>query len=119
VPGSCLAAGNVLTLQPNQTAENSGERATVHPSPLRANETQSRTLVTTPVRAPAMLARMVRILDRRQEEFHMLWALVIILLLLWLGGFSLSIAGSLIHLLLVIAVVIAIYNLVVTRGHSV
>jgi Family of unknown function (DUF5670) len=51
--------------------------------------------------------------------FHMLWALVIILLLLWLGGFSLSIAGSLIHLLLVVAVIIAIYNLIVTRGHAI
>ena len=49
----------------------------------------------------------------------MLWALVIILLLLWLGGFSLSIAGSLVHLLLVLAVVIAIYNLIVTRGHAI
>lgn len=49
----------------------------------------------------------------------MLWALVIILLLLRLGGFSLSIAGSLIHLLLVIAVVIANYNLLVTRGHTI
>ncbi|HEX8966690.1 MAG TPA: lmo0937 family membrane protein [Chloroflexota bacterium] len=49
----------------------------------------------------------------------MLWILVILLLLLWVGGFSLSIAGSFIHLLLVLAVIVAIYNLVVSRGHAV
>lgn len=49
----------------------------------------------------------------------MLWALVILLLLLWLGGFTLNVAGSLIHLLLVIAVIVAIYNLIVTRGRAV
>jgi hypothetical protein len=49
----------------------------------------------------------------------MLWALVLLLLLLWLGGFTLSIAGGLIHLLLVIAIIVAIYNLVATRGRAV
>jgi hypothetical protein len=45
----------------------------------------------------------------------MLWAIFIIVLLLWLLGFSFHIAGSFIHLLLVIALVIMIYNLVVGR----
>jgi hypothetical protein len=49
----------------------------------------------------------------------MLWALVVLLLLLWLGGFSLNVAGSLIHLLLVIAIIVAIYNLFVTRGRAI
>ena len=49
----------------------------------------------------------------------MLWALVILLLLLWVGGFAFSVAGSLIHLLLVLAIIIAIYNLVVSRGTTV
>jgi hypothetical protein len=49
----------------------------------------------------------------------MLWALVLLLLLLWLGGFTLNVAGGLIHLLLVIAVVVAIYNLIVSRGRTV
>ena len=35
----------------------------------------------------------------------MLWALVVLLLLLWIGGFSLQIAGGLIHLLLLFAVI--------------
>ncbi|MDQ3809539.1 MAG: lmo0937 family membrane protein [Chloroflexota bacterium] len=49
----------------------------------------------------------------------MLWAVVVILLLLWLGGFTLNVAGGLIHALLVIAVIVAIYNLVVSRGRTV
>jgi hypothetical protein len=49
----------------------------------------------------------------------MLWALVVLLLLLWIGGFTLNVAGSLIHLLLVIAIVVAIYNLIVTRGRAI
>jgi hypothetical protein len=49
----------------------------------------------------------------------MLWALVVLLLLLWLGGFTLNVAGSIIHLLLVIAIIVAIYNLVMTRGRAI
>ena len=41
----------------------------------------------------------------------MLWALVVLLLLLWIGGFTLNVAGGLIHLLLVLAVIVVIYNL--------
>jgi hypothetical protein len=46
----------------------------------------------------------------------MLWALVVILLLFWVGGFAMSIGGGLIHLLFVIAVVVVAYNLLVSRG---
>jgi hypothetical protein len=49
----------------------------------------------------------------------MLWTLVVILLLLWLAGFSLNVAGGLIHAVLVIALIVAIYNLVVSRGRTV
>jgi hypothetical protein len=45
----------------------------------------------------------------------MLWTLVAIFLILWLLGFTLSIGGSLIHLLLVVAVVIVVINLVTGR----
>lgn len=41
----------------------------------------------------------------------MLWTIFVILLVMWLLGFSFHIAGSLIHLLLVIAVVILLFNL--------
>jgi hypothetical protein len=49
----------------------------------------------------------------------MLWALVVLLLILWIGGFTLNVAGGLIHLLLVLAVIVAIYNLIATRGRAV
>jgi hypothetical protein len=45
----------------------------------------------------------------------MLWTLVAVFLILWLLGFSLSIGGSLIHLLLVVALVIFVVNLVSGR----
>ncbi|MGA2653178.1 MAG: lmo0937 family membrane protein [Terracidiphilus sp.] len=45
----------------------------------------------------------------------MLWTIFVILVVLWLLGFSLHIAGSLIHLLLVVAVVVLIINLVSGR----
>ena len=44
-----------------------------------------------------------------------LWAVVIILVILWLLGFLLHVGGSLIHLLLVIALIVLIYNLVTRR----
>jgi hypothetical protein len=45
----------------------------------------------------------------------MLWTIFVILVVLWLLGFSLHIAGSLIHLLLVVAVVVLIINLISGR----
>lgn len=45
----------------------------------------------------------------------MLWTLFLVLLILWLAGFGFSIGGSLIHLLLVLALVLLIYNLVTGR----
>ena len=49
----------------------------------------------------------------------MLWALVILLLLLWIGGFTLNVAGGLIHLLLVFAVISIIWHLVAGRRATV
>jgi hypothetical protein len=45
----------------------------------------------------------------------MLWTIFVVLVILWLLGFSLHIAGGLIHLLLVIAVVVLIVNLLSGR----
>jgi hypothetical protein len=45
----------------------------------------------------------------------MLWTIFVILLILWLLGFGFHVAGSLIHLLLVVAVVVLIINLVTGR----
>lgn len=49
----------------------------------------------------------------------MLWTIFVILLIMWLLGFSFHIAGSLIHLLLVIAVVVLIVNLLSGRRTAV
>jgi hypothetical protein len=45
----------------------------------------------------------------------MLWTIFVVLLVLWLLGFSLHIAGGLIHLLLVIALVVLVINLMSGR----
>jgi hypothetical protein len=45
----------------------------------------------------------------------MLWTIFAILLILWLLGWGFHVAGSLIHVLLVIAVVVAVINLVSGR----
>lgn len=45
----------------------------------------------------------------------MLWTIFAILLILWLLGFGFHIAGSLIHLLLVVAVVVLLIQLITGR----
>ena len=45
----------------------------------------------------------------------MLWTVFVIMLVLWLLGFSLHIGGSLIHLLIVVAVIVLIFNLISGR----
>ena len=57
---------------------------------------------------------MTRALEWAQEKI-MLWTLVAVFLILWLLGFTLSIGGSLIHLLLVVALVVFVINLVKGR----
>jgi hypothetical protein len=46
----------------------------------------------------------------------MLWALVVILVVLWLAGFLVvHVGGGLIHLLLIVAAIVLIYQLVTGR----
>lgn len=45
----------------------------------------------------------------------MLWTIVGILVVLWLLGFSLHIAGGLIHILLVVALVVGLFQLFTGR----
>ncbi len=45
----------------------------------------------------------------------MLWTIVVVLLVLWLLGFSLHIAGGLIHILLVVAIIVVLFNLISGR----
>jgi uncharacterized protein DUF5670 len=57
--------------------------------------------------------------DRQTEVLDMLWTIFVILLVLWLLGFSFHVAGGLIHLLLVIAVIVLIINLLSGRSTAV
>lgn len=43
----------------------------------------------------------------------LIWAVIVILAVLWLIGFLLHFGGGLIHLLLVVAVIALVYNLIV------
>jgi len=45
----------------------------------------------------------------------MLWTIFVVVLIMWLLGFSFHIAGGLIHLLLVVALVILLFNLLSGR----
>jgi hypothetical protein len=45
----------------------------------------------------------------------MLWSLIVILVCLWALGYLTATAGSLIHLLLIIAVVVLVYDLLVSH----
>lgn len=45
----------------------------------------------------------------------MLWTIAVILIVLWLLGFGFHVAGGLIHLLLVIALVVIVVQLITGR----
>ena len=45
----------------------------------------------------------------------MLWTVIFVLLVLWLLGFALDVAGGLIHILLVIALVVIVFRLFTGR----
>ncbi|MBZ5657947.1 MAG: lmo0937 family membrane protein [Acidobacteriia bacterium] len=49
----------------------------------------------------------------------MLWTIFVVLVILWLLGFSMHVGGGLIHLLLVVGLVILIINLVSGRRSAV
>jgi Family of unknown function (DUF5670) len=45
----------------------------------------------------------------------MLWTIVVLLLILWLLGFTMHVAGGLIHILLVVALVVIVLRLLSGR----
>ncbi|HZA36450.1 MAG TPA: lmo0937 family membrane protein [Vicinamibacterales bacterium] len=45
----------------------------------------------------------------------MLWTLIVLLLVFWLLGFAFNVAGGIVHVLLVIAVVLFVVNLLSGR----
>lgn len=46
----------------------------------------------------------------------LLWLIVIILVIMWAGGFAFHFAGNLIHILLVIAVIAILFRLITGRS---
>lgn len=49
----------------------------------------------------------------------LLWALIVIFFIFWLLGFTVFHLGSIIHLVLVIALVLLVFNLITGRGAKV
>ena len=45
----------------------------------------------------------------------MLWTIIVVLVVLWLLGFTLNIGGGLIHALIVVALVLLVFNLISGR----
>ena len=45
----------------------------------------------------------------------MLWTIAVILLVLWLLGFTFHVAGGIIHILLVLAIIVGLYQLFAGR----
>jgi Family of unknown function (DUF5670) len=45
----------------------------------------------------------------------MLWAILVVLLILWLLGFTLHVGGGLIHLVLIVALVVLVVNMLSSR----
>lgn len=46
----------------------------------------------------------------------LIWTIIVILFVLWLLGFAIHIGGGLIHLLLVVALILLVFNLITGRG---
>jgi hypothetical protein len=46
----------------------------------------------------------------------LIWGIIVILFILWLLGFTIGHLGAIVHLLLVIAVVLLIFNIITGRG---
>lgn len=57
---------------------------------------------------PGNVSRPAYVTSLSQRGFAMLWTIAIVILILWLLGFSLDIAGGLIHLLLIVALVVIV-----------
>jgi hypothetical protein len=60
-----------------------------------------------------------KVLWNEHRRFNMLWTIFVVLVILWLLGFSLHVGGGLIYLLLVAAAVVLIYNLMSGRRSAV
>lgn len=62
------------------------------------------------------LLKFVMDYERRVNNMGILEILIALLIISWLGGFSLHIAGGLIHILLIIAAILIIYRFINRQG---
>lgn len=46
---------------------------------------------------------------------NLVWVIIVVLIVMWLGGFALNFGGNLIHALLVIAVIVVLFQLITGR----
>jgi uncharacterized membrane protein len=69
--------------------------------------------------APDARGRGRRVLTSAERWRKVLWTILVVLVILWLLGFSLHVGGGLIHLLLIVALVVLIVNLVTGRRRAV
>jgi hypothetical protein len=46
----------------------------------------------------------------------LIWGVIVVLFVLWVLGFAIHIGGGLIHILLVIALVLLVFNIITGRG---
>lgn len=60
----------------------------------------------------------MEVLSMTRERESMLWTIIAILLALWLIGFIADIAGGLIHILLVVALAVFVFNLLTSRRRT-
>ena len=60
-----------------------------------------------------------RLPERGALMANILWTVIVILFVLWLIGFAAHIGGSLIHLLLVVALIAFVFNLITGRSQAV
>ena len=61
----------------------------------------------------------IRVLANKALEVDILLTIFVVLLILWLLGFSLHIGGGLIHLLLVVGLVVLVINLLSGRRSAI
>ena len=54
-------------------------------------------------------------MSQHKLEAEMLWTIFVVILILWLLGFSFHVGGALIHILLVVALAVLIFNLISGR----
>jgi len=65
--------------------------------------------------AKRLLALSINLIHEVVRFMDIFWTIVVILVILWLLGFSLGLVGSLIHILLVVAIIVILVRIIQGR----